>query len=66
MTVSTANGRVLIVGATGFIGRFVAEASLDAGRPTYVLVRPSSENHSKNKVAKALQERGAILLHVYL
>ncbi|XVE53355.1 hypothetical protein DITRI_Ditri02bG0197700 [Diplodiscus trichospermus] len=62
MTVSTANGRVLIVGATGFIGQFVAEASLDAGRPTYVLVRPSSGNHSKNKIAKALQDRGAILL----
>ncbi|KAK8604438.1 hypothetical protein V6N13_099380 [Hibiscus sabdariffa] len=63
MTVSTTNGRVLIVGATGFIGRFVAEASLDAGRPTYVLVRPSSGNHSKTKVAKALQDRGAILLN---
>ncbi|KAK8487005.1 hypothetical protein V6N11_068375 [Hibiscus sabdariffa] len=63
MTVSTSIGRVLIVGATGFIGRFVAEASLDAGRPTYVLVRPSSENRSKNKVDKALQDRGAILLN---
>ncbi|KAK8511840.1 hypothetical protein V6N13_029428 [Hibiscus sabdariffa] len=63
MTVSTTNGRVLIVGATGFIGQFVAEASLGAGRPTYVLVRPSSGNHSKTKVAKALQDRGAILLN---
>ncbi|KAE8657466.1 Leucoanthocyanidin reductase [Hibiscus syriacus] len=63
MTVSTSNGRVLIVGATGFIGQFVAEASLDAGRPTYVLLRPSSENHSKNKIAKSLQDRGAILLN---
>ncbi|MBA0772997.1 hypothetical protein Gotri_008302, partial [Gossypium trilobum] len=64
MTVSVANGRVLIVGATGFIGRFVADASLDAGRPTYVLVRPSSGNqYSKDKVAKALRDRGAILLN---
>ncbi|KAK8715106.1 hypothetical protein V6N13_042447 [Hibiscus sabdariffa] len=45
MTVSTSIGRVLIVGATGFIGR------------------PSSENRSKNKVDKALQDRGAILLN---
>ncbi|OMO90195.1 NmrA-like protein [Corchorus capsularis] len=60
MTVSIASGRVLIVGATGFIGRFVAEASLDAGRPTYVLLRPTS---SKSKVAKALQDRGATLVH---
>ncbi|MBA0689259.1 hypothetical protein Goari_006994 [Gossypium aridum] len=64
MTVSVANGRVLIVGATGFIGRFVADASLDAGRPTYVLVRPSSGNqYSKDKVDKALRDRGAILLN---
>lgn len=67
MTVSVANGSVLIVGATGFIGRFLADASLDAGRPTYVLVKPSYGNqYSKDKVAKALQERGAILLNVQI
>ncbi|XP_052186337.1 leucoanthocyanidin reductase-like isoform X1 [Diospyros lotus] len=50
-------GRVLIIGATGFIGQFVAEASLEAGRITYVLVRSGP---SKAKTIKALQEKGAI------
>ncbi|PQQ09627.1 leucoanthocyanidin reductase [Prunus yedoensis var. nudiflora] len=68
MTVSTCvsaakNGRILIVGATGFIGRFVAEASLDAGQPTYVLVRPGPLDHSKAEIIKALKDRGAIILH---
>ncbi|XP_059454362.1 leucoanthocyanidin reductase-like [Corylus avellana] len=64
-SVSSAKGRVLIVGATGFIGQFVAEASLDAGRPTYVLVRPGSVGGgpSKGSTIRALQDKGAIILH---
>lgn len=63
---STAKGRVLIVGATGFIGQFVAEASLGAGRPTYVLVRPGpvGGGPSKGSTIRALQDKGAIILHV--
>lgn len=69
MTVSTCvsaakNGRILIVGATGFIGRFVAEASLDAGQPTYVLIRPGPLDPSKADIIKSLKDRGAIILHV--
>ncbi|PON87043.1 Hopanoid-associated sugar epimerase [Trema orientale] len=57
-------GRVLIVGATGFIGHFVAEASLQTGRPTYVLVRPGyTNNPSKASAVKALQDKGAISVH---
>jgi leucoanthocyanidin reductase len=65
-SVSTAKGRVLIVGATGFIGQFVAEASLGAGRPTYVLVRPGPVcgGPSKGSTIRALQDKGATILHV--
>jgi leucoanthocyanidin reductase len=71
MTVSasipTAKSRVLIAGATGFIGQFVAKASLDAGRPTYVLVRPGLAGcPSKSRVLKSLHDKGAIILHVCL
>ncbi|XXG63324.1 hypothetical protein AAC387_Pa05g1547 [Persea americana] len=57
------NKRTLIIGATGFIGRFVAEASLATGRPTLVLVRPGATSTSKVKTIRALQEKGAIILH---
>ncbi|KAI8527612.1 hypothetical protein RHMOL_Rhmol12G0089000 [Rhododendron molle] len=68
MTVSTciASGgaakgqRVLIIGATGFIGQFIAEASLSGGRPTYLLVRSSSSNP---KTMKVLQDKGAMIIH---
>lgn len=65
-SVSTGKGRVLIAGATGFIGQFVAEASLDAGRPTYVLVRPGpvGGGPSKASTIRALQDKGATILHV--
>lgn len=68
MTVSasipTAKSRVLIAGATGFIGQFVAKASLDAGRPTYVLVRPGLAGcPSKSRVLKSLHDKGAMILH---
>ncbi|KAG5236965.1 leucoanthocyanidin reductase [Salix suchowensis] len=60
---STVKSRVLIAGATGFIGQFVAKASLDSGRPTYVLVRPgAAASPSKAEVLKSLHDKGAIIL----
>ncbi|KAB1212669.1 Leucoanthocyanidin reductase [Morella rubra] len=56
-------GRTMIVGSTGFIGRFVAEASLDSGRPTYLLVRPGPASPSKTFIINSLQEKGAIIIH---
>ncbi|PSR84922.1 Leucoanthocyanidin reductase [Actinidia chinensis var. chinensis] len=61
--VGAAKGRVLIVGATGFIGQFVAEASLGAGRATYLLARPLDISSSKAKTIKNLQDKGAIITH---
>ncbi|XAR65386.1 Leucoanthocyanidin reductase [Bertholletia excelsa] len=55
-------GRVLIVGATGFIGQFVAKASLDSGRPTFILVRSVDGSPSKTKSVKTFQEKGAIII----
>ena len=56
----------MIIGSTGFIGRFVAEASLDFGRPTYLLVQSRPTSPSKASIIKSLQERGAIIIHVIL
>ncbi|XP_044489251.1 leucoanthocyanidin reductase-like isoform X2 [Mangifera indica] len=68
MTVSPAistakSSRVLIIGATGFIGHFVADASLGSGRPTYVLVHSSVTSPSKAKIIQQLQKKGAEILH---
>ncbi|XP_062116928.1 leucoanthocyanidin reductase-like isoform X2 [Humulus lupulus] len=57
-------GRAMIIGCTGFIGRFVAEACLDSGLPTYLLVRPT-QNSTSNKAATInfLQSKGAAIIH---
>ncbi|KAI4357866.1 hypothetical protein L6164_001788 [Bauhinia variegata] len=60
---SATNGRVFVVGATGFIGQFVAEASLSAGHPTYFLVRPGAASPAKATIVKSLQDKGAIPIH---
>ncbi|XP_058182837.1 leucoanthocyanidin reductase-like isoform X1 [Rhododendron vialii] len=62
-SVAASKGRVLIIGATGFIGQFVAEASLDSGRATYVLARSFYASPSKAKTIKSLQDKGATVLH---
>ncbi|CAK9141354.1 unnamed protein product [Ilex paraguariensis] len=59
----SANGdRVLIIGATGFMGQFVAQASLDSGKPTYVLLRSFPSCLLKAKATKAFEDQGAIIL----
>ncbi|PKI61914.1 hypothetical protein CRG98_017640 [Punica granatum] len=56
-------GRLLIVGATGLIGCYLAEASIDSGHPTYILVRPGSGfSPCKANTIKFLQEKGAIVI----
>ncbi|GAB2226560.1 hypothetical protein Droror1_Dr00022370 [Drosera rotundifolia] len=67
MTVSTpateTKGHVLVAGATGFMGGFIANASLEASRKTYIVVRPSAfGSPAKEKVIDALQDKGAFVL----
>ncbi|XVE64079.1 hypothetical protein DITRI_Ditri07aG0072400 [Diplodiscus trichospermus] len=56
-------GRTIVIGSSGFIGRFVTEACLDSGRPTYILIRSSLNSPSKASTIKFLQERGAIIIY---
>lgn len=56
-------GSVLVIGATGYIGRFVTEASLNSGKTTYILVRPSSLScPSKAAAFQELTKKGAIII----
>ncbi|KAK9684399.1 hypothetical protein RND81_10G207400 [Saponaria officinalis] len=55
--------RTLIVGSTGFIGRFLAEACLDSGHPTYLLVRSGwSASTAKAQTIHFLQKKGAVII----
>ncbi|CAN6478544.1 unnamed protein product [Victoria cruziana] len=55
--------RVLVIGATGYIGGFVAEASLASGRTTYVLSRPGPVSESRAETVRDLEEAGAVFLY---
>ncbi|KAJ8752442.1 hypothetical protein K2173_004078 [Erythroxylum novogranatense] len=56
-------GRTLIIGSTGYIGRFVTEASLESGGGTYVLVRSRLLSPSKASIIKAFQEKGCHIIY---
>jgi NAD dependent epimerase/dehydratase family enzyme len=41
------SSRILIIGSTGHIGRYIAKASIAFGHPTFLLVRESTINSSE-------------------
>lgn len=55
-------GPALVIGATGYIGRFVAEACLESGRATYILVRPGLVCPARAAAIDALRAKGAIVI----
>lgn len=56
--------RVLIVGGTGYIGKYMAKASVSQGYPTYVLVRPATAAAPDSFKAKLFQQFKDIGIHI--
>ena len=55
--------KVLIIGGTGYIGKFVVEASVKAGHPTFALVRESTVSDPvKGKSVEHFKSLGVTLL----
>ncbi|KAK2660551.1 hypothetical protein Ddye_007084 [Dipteronia dyeriana] len=55
--------KVLIIGGTGYIGKFVTEASVKAGHPTFALVRESTVSDPiKGKLVEHFKTLGVTLL----
>ncbi|KAH0469332.1 hypothetical protein IEQ34_000890 [Dendrobium chrysotoxum] len=42
--------KILVIGATGYIGRHLVEASVKLGHPTFALARPITSSHSTEKI----------------
>ena len=56
--------KILIIGGTGYIGKFIVEASAKAGNPTFVLVRESSlSDPAKAKIVDNFKSLGASLIY---
>nr|XP_043627852.1 phenylcoumaran benzylic ether reductase Pyrc5-like [Erigeron canadensis] len=51
--------KILIIGGTGYIGKFIVEASAKAGHPTFVLVRESTlSDSSKSSLIDSFKKSG--------
>jgi uncharacterized protein YbjT (DUF2867 family) len=56
--------KVLIIGGTGYIGKFIVEASAKAGHPTFALVRESTVSDPvKGKLVENFKNLGVTLVH---
>ncbi|KAL5210393.1 hypothetical protein ABZP36_006016 [Zizania latifolia] len=62
MAPARCSGAALIVGATGYIGRFVAEACLDSDCETFILVRAGNASPAHAAAVDALRQKGAVVI----
>ncbi|XP_057456419.1 phenylcoumaran benzylic ether reductase Pyrc5-like [Lotus japonicus] len=57
---AAADTKILSIGGTGFIGKFIVEASLKAGHPTYLLIRESSlSDPARSPIIQKFKTMGA-------
>lgn len=64
---ATGKSSVLVIGGTGYIGKFIVQASAKAGNPTFLLIRKSSVESAGPEKAALLQsfkDAGVTFLHV--
>ncbi|XP_057449368.1 isoflavone reductase-like protein [Lotus japonicus] len=56
--------KILVLGGTGYIGKFIVEASVKEGHPTFALVRESTVSHpDKSKLIESFKSQGVTLLY---
>ncbi|KAA8535614.1 hypothetical protein F0562_030617 [Nyssa sinensis] len=56
--------KILIIGGTGYLGKFMVEASIKAGHPTFALVRKSMVSDPvKGKLIDSFNNSGVTVLY---
>lgn len=59
--------KILIIGGTGYIGKYIVEASAKAGHPTFALVRETTVSDPvKGNLIDNFRNLGVNLVHVSL
>ena len=62
-----AKSKILVLGGTSYIGKFIVMASVEAGHPTFALVRESTLSHpEKSKLIQSFKSFGVTLLYMYV
>jgi nucleoside-diphosphate-sugar epimerase len=59
--------KILVVGATGYLGPFITAASVRLGHPTLALVRPATArpDSSKKELIESFKASGITILEVH-
>ncbi|GLJ50638.1 hypothetical protein SUGI_1078760 [Cryptomeria japonica] len=61
---SVSSSKILVIGATGYIGRFIAIAAVNACHPTYALIRPMTAfDAAKEKCLHELKDSGVNIVY---
>ncbi|XP_034681725.1 phenylcoumaran benzylic ether reductase Pyrc5-like [Vitis riparia] len=56
--------KILIIGGTGYVGKFIVAASARSGHPTFALVRESTvSNSSKSEIIESFKSSGVTLVY---
>ena len=57
--------KILVIGGTGYIGKYLVEESAKSGHPTFALARESSLSHpQKSKIIDTFKNYGVTLIFV--
>lgn len=57
--------KILIVGGTGYLGKFLVQASTNVGHPTFLLIRESSASDpAKAALLDGFKADGVTIVHV--
>lgn len=57
--------KILLIGGSGYIGKFMVEASVKAGHPTFLLIRDSTlSNPAKSSIINKFKDLSVNLLVV--
>ncbi|GAU26227.1 hypothetical protein TSUD_224180 [Trifolium subterraneum] len=56
--------KILVLGGTGYLGKFIVEASVKEGHPTFALIRETTVSHpQKSKLIESFKSSGVTLLY---
>lgn len=62
---ATEQSKILVIGGTGYIGKFIVEGSAKSGHQTFALVRESSlSDPVKGKIVQNFKDLGVTILYV--
>lgn len=62
---ATEKSKILVIGGTGYIGKYIVEGSAKSGHQTFALIREASlSDPAKGKIVQNFKDLGVTILNV--